>query len=148
MVRPCVAGPLGIAIVATTALFAIAGCGSSPAPPSSGNGRSDGRSGCPPAPTVPVAPGGYHVNGNTVCTVDGRPHLFHGVARPSLEWASGGEGLRAVEFQDMAAWKANVVRLPLNQDFWLKASHLHDPSYALLVDQVVKWAEGVGMDVI
>jgi len=147
MVRRCVAGARGTTFVATAALAAMAGCGSSsasPAPPSSGSVRST----CLPAPPVPVAPGGYYVNGNAVCTVDGRPHLFHGVARPSLEWSSAGEGLRATDFQEMAAWRANVVRVPLNQDFWLKASPLYDPAYAPLVDQVVKWAEGAGMDVI
>ena len=126
------------------ALVGIAGCGSAPSAPPSG----DGRTGCAAAPTVPLAPGGYYVNGNTVCTVDGRPHLFHGVARPSLEWSSGGEGLLAADFQMMATWKANVVRIPLNQDFWLAASPLHDPGYAPLVDQVVRWAEAAGMDVI
>jgi endoglucanase len=131
-------GAFGIAVAA------LAGCGSGTAAPPSG----DGRTGCAAAPTVPVAPGGYYVNGNTVCTVDGRPHLFHGVARPSLEWSSGGEGLLAADFQRMASWKANVVRVPLNQDFWLAASPLHDPNYPLLVDQVVKWAEAAGMDVI
>ena len=111
------AGPLAIAMTA------IAGCGSAPGAPPDG----DGRTGCAAAPTVPVAPGGYYVNGNTVCTADGRPHLFHGVARPSLEWSSSGEGLLAADFQRMATWKANVVRVPLNQDFWLAASPLHDP---------------------
>jgi hypothetical protein len=125
-------------------MVAIAGCGSSPSAPSNDGGRT----GCAAAPSVPVAPGGYYVNGNTVCTIDGRPHLFHGVDRPSLEWSSGGEGLLAVDFQRMAAWQANTVRIALNQDFWLVASPLHDPGYPPLVDQVVRWAEAAGMDVI
>ena len=131
----------GLLVVAMTA---IASCGSAPSAPPSG----DGRTGCAASPTVPLAPGGYYVNGNTVCTVAGRPHLFHGVARPSLEWSSGGEGLLASDFSQMATWKANVVRIPLNQDFWLAASPLHDPGYPPLVDQVVRWAEAAGMDVI
>jgi hypothetical protein len=39
------------------------------------------RTGCPTVPTQPVAPGGYYVNGNTICTGDGRAHLLHGVDR-------------------------------------------------------------------
>jgi len=127
------------------ALAATAGCGSEPgAQPPAGVERT----GCAAASTVPVAPGGYYVNGNTVCTADGRPHLFHGVARPSLEWSSGGEGLSAADFRRMASWKANVVRVPLNQAFWLAASPLHDPGYPGLVDDAVTWAEAAGMDVI
>ena len=41
-------------------------------------------SGCPDEPTAAVAPNGYYVNGNTICTSDGKPHLLHGINRPSL----------------------------------------------------------------
>ena len=75
-----------------------------------------------------LAPGGYYVNGNTVCTADGSPHLFHGVDRPSLEWTSTGEGLSPTDFTLMATWKANVVRIALNQDFWLAGSPFYDPA--------------------
>ena len=78
--------------------------------------------------------------GNTVCTADGRAHLFHGVDRPSLEWSSVGSNLSLADFQLMASWNANVVRIALNQDFWIAASPLFDPSYASLVDTVVAWA--------
>ena len=87
------------------------------------------RTGCAPTPTAPVAPGGYYVNGNTVCTADGRAHLFHGVDRPSLEWSASARTSRAADFQLMATWKANVVRIALNQDFWLAGSPYFDPSY-------------------
>jgi endoglucanase len=100
-----------------------------------------------------MAPGGYYVNGNTVCTAAGVAHLFHGVDRPSLEWAPGGQDLSAADFQLMGSWKANVVRVALNQDFWLAGSSatpnkFYDPSYPSRVDSVINWAEGAGMDVI
>jgi hypothetical protein len=104
--------------------------------------------GCNSAPTAPLAPDGYYVNGNTVCTADGRAHLFHGVDRPSLEWAPSGEYLSAADFLLMASWKANAVRIALNQDFWLAASPFYNSSYASLVDRSVNWAESAGMDVI
>jgi endoglucanase len=104
--------------------------------------------GCAAAPTQPVAPGGYYVNGNTICTADGRPHLLHGVDRPSLEWTTGGLNLSLADFRLMASWNANVVRIPLNQDYWLASSPLFDPNYAGLVDTAVAWAETEGMDVI
>ena len=48
----------------------------------------------------------------------------------------------------MAGWNANVVRIALNQDFWLADSPIADPDYPATVDAAVKWAEQAGMDVI
>ena len=100
------------------------------------------------ATTKHAAPGGYYVVGNTVCTVDGHAHLFHGVDRPSLEWQPGGDHLSLADFQLMAGWKANTVRIALNQDFWLEGSQYYDASYASTVDSAVHWAEDAGLDVI
>lgn len=96
----------------------------------------------------PAAPDGYHVNGNTVCTAGGEAHLFHGVDRPSLEWDPAGNQLSAADLQAMAGWHANVVRIALNQDFWLSGSPQHAPGYAAVVDSMVQWAEAAGLDVI
>jgi len=100
------------------------------------------------ATTKHVAPGGYYVVGNTVCTADGHAHLFHGVDRPSLEWGSGGEHISLSDFRLMAGWNANTVRIALNQDFWLAGSPQYDPAYASNVDNAVHWAEDAGLDVI
>jgi len=102
---------------------------------------------------VVTAPGGYYTNGASVCSADGTAHLFHGVDRPSLEWDSSGEwnnseGIPRSDFAAMAAWHANVVRIALNQDFWLPGSTLSDPTYPARVDNAINWAEGAGMDVI
>ena len=59
----------------------------------------------PPATTQEVAPGGYYVDGNTVCTSAGVGPPFHGVDRPSLEWAAGVANLSTSDFQLMAGWK-------------------------------------------
>jgi endoglucanase len=104
--------------------------------------------GCPASPTQPVAPGGYYVNGNTMCTADGREHRLHGLARPSLEWLTEGANLSLADFQRMASWNANVVRIALNQDFWLSDSPLADPYYPAVVDDAITWAGMAGMDVI
>jgi endoglucanase len=106
------------------------------------------RSGCLAKSPATVAPGGYYVNGNTVCTSDGRAHLFHGVDRPSLEWNPAGENLSRGDFALMGSWNANVVRIALNQDFWLPGSSLYDASYSFTVDTAIAWAEMAGMDVI
>ncbi len=96
----------------------------------------------------PTAPGGYYTSGGTVCTALGAPHLFHGVDRPSLEWNPQGEYLSDGDFALMASWGANVVRIALNQDFWLSSAVLYDSYYATTVQAAVTSAEKAGMDVI
>jgi endoglucanase len=135
-------------------LLALAGCdaGDTSKPPSgTGNNGSGTLRGCTVDTPPPVAPGGYYTNGTTVCTAEGTPHLFHGVARPSMEWGPG-EGpngkIGPDDFQAMAEWHANVVRVALNQDFWLSGAALYNPGYATTVDQVVEYAEAAGIDVI
>jgi len=146
---------------AATASVWLAACGPSPAARDSRDAGSAAGANGAATPAVPaartgcvasvpplVAPGGYYVNGNTICRADGAAHQFHGIARPSLEWSSAGENLSAADFQLMASWKANVVRIALNQDFWLATSPRHDPGYPALVDSAIAWAEAAGMDVI
>ena len=94
------------------------------------------------------APGGYYVDGRTIYTVDHQPHAFHGLDRPSLEWNRTGEQLSAADYALMASWKANVVRISLNQGFWLAGSSVYFSGYAGIVDQNVRWAHEAGMDVI
>jgi aryl-phospho-beta-D-glucosidase BglC (GH1 family) len=113
-----------------------------------------------------VAPGGYYTNGTSVCTAGGESHLFHGVDRPSLEWNAAGQNVTLTDFQAMAEWHANVVRIALDQDFWLTGAWLHNnvpipppgqtqqwsvqdaQSYQSTVAQAVHWAEAAGLDVI
>jgi len=131
-----------------------AGAASAPAAVPSGGPPGSGDASVPSAdagaapPADGGAAGGYTVDGPTVYDAARRPHLFHGVDRPSLEWASTGDMLSQDDYRVMASWKANVVRIALNQDFWLSDSPAFDAGYAALVDQQVQWAEGAGLDVI
>jgi len=142
-------------VLLSISILAIAGCdaGGSSTGGASGDATPHGLKGCAVDASVSskIAPGGYYTNGASVCTASGRAHLFHGVDRPSLEWDSDGEFYGAsprVDFDAMAAWHANVVRIALNQDFWLSGAALHVPSYQATVDRVVKDAEAAGLDVI
>jgi hypothetical protein len=126
------------------------GCLAESAVPGAGSGDSDASvhlAGCT-GPSSRVAPGGYYTSGATVCTADGKPHLFHGVDRPSLEWSTTGDQLSAADFANMRTWNTNVVRIALNQDFWLSSAAQYDAQYAGSVDQAVQWAEAAGIDVI
>jgi endoglucanase len=154
--------PFGLGLVASIGSAALAtGCFSDPsaapnAPAVAADGSRStstpaaGLRGCAvstdAAPTT--APGGYYTVGAQVCTADGQPHLFHGVDRPSLEWSSVGENITVDDFQQMASWHANVVRIATNQDFWLSGAALYDPGYASTIQNAVTEAEQAGLDVI
>jgi hypothetical protein len=90
-----------------------------------------------------MAPGGYYTDGPTIRDAAGNAHLFHGVARPSLEWNPVGEHIAASDFALMAGWKANVVRLAMNQEYWLT-----NTAYPATIDQAIQWAKAAGLDVI
>jgi hypothetical protein len=88
------------------------------------------------------------VNGPNVLDSSGNVHIFRGLDRPSLESNNAGDSLSQGDYQVMQMWGANVVRVSLNQDFWLSDSPMYDPSYQGTVDQQVQWAEGFNLDVI
>src|SRR4051812_31282777 len=96
----------------------------------------------------PMAPNGYYVEGNSIYDANGKAHLLHGVARPSLEWSTMGEHVSLADFQAMKGWGARVARLALNQDFWLPNAAKHDGAYPGNVDQAIQWAHQAGLDVI
>jgi endoglucanase len=138
-------------LLASSIAVGLAACDAGEVTPSSAS--DGGVSGCTPldgGPLPATAPNGYYVNGNTVCTLDGKPHLLHGVDRPSLEFSVDGQNLSAADFQAMGGWHANVVRVALSQDYWLSSpsNPNYSKGYAPLVDQVVQWAHAAGMDVI
>jgi hypothetical protein len=133
--------------LALAVIVSVSGC--STLFPSGSDSKSSGQTtGCATSATKHIAPGGYYVNGNSVCTAKGAVHLFHGVDRPSLEFSTNGRNLSPQDFALMASWNANVVRIALNQDFWLAASPYYTAAYPVLVDNTVHWAEDAGMDVI
>jgi endoglucanase len=97
----------------------------------------------------------YTIQGTTIVGASGHPHLFRGLVYPSLEWnpaglsaRNGGQSPGQTDFDVMQAWNANVVRIPLNQDFWLQDNPLSQSSYPGTVDSEVGWAENDSLDVI
>lgn len=140
--------------------WAVVGCWSdepiSPAPggsggaaASTGGGPSSGSGGNPAnmGGAMP-APNGYYTQGNRIYDQDGNEHRFRGVARPSLEWNHNGENLSPSDYQLMASWNANVVRIALSQGFWLEGSAAYAPEYKQTIDENIDWAMSAGLDVI
>ena len=82
-----------------------------------------------PLPYHEFADGPYSVQGNTIVGTDGKPYLFHGVGRDSLEFDCNGDGFfDAAHLAFMGPgtsgpngtyWYANTVRLPISEGYWL-----------------------------
>ncbi len=96
-----------------------------------------------------VAERGYTTFANAIFDSTGSVRVFHGVNRPSLEWRPDGEHIGAADFRLMReVWKADLVRIPVNQDFWLEGAALHHPDYRANVDRAVQQALAAGLHVL
>jgi endoglucanase len=121
-----------------------AGAGKGPSTSVSASSSSGGSATCVGSTGV-SAPNGYHVVGNLICDSNNTAHLFHGVARPSLEWSATGQNISQSDFQLMHdTWNANVVRVAMNENFWLS----NESGYQATIDNVVQWAHQASLDVI
>lgn len=96
------------------------------------------------------AQGPYTVSGNQIIAADGKPYLFHGIARDSLEYTCWGDGhFDARELAYLGSgtnthaityWGANTVRLPLSEGIWLNGQSSQGCSaqqYRALIKQTV-----------
>jgi|GEM_PF-707619 len=82
-----------------------------------------------PGPYNQYANGPYSVQGNTILDSDGKPYLFHGIGRDSLEYDCKGDGFFDAQHlayigpgtntSSATYWYANTVRLPLSESYWL-----------------------------
>jgi hypothetical protein len=109
----------------------------------------------------PAAPNGYSIMGNKIYDPGTcQPILFHGAARPSLEWWYGGDEQFVnigAQLQLLRSWGANILRLPISQTFWLPGNNYYtglnggtDPStaYQQRVIATVRSARALGLAVI
>jgi len=59
-----------------------------------------------------------HVEGNLLKDPDGNPVVLRGVNIISLEWRHDGDDVEQAARIALNNWNANLLRLPVNQDFW------------------------------
>lgn len=108
------------------------------------------------SPSPPGAVTGQLVSrGPLVVDERGTPIYLHGVDWPSLDWAPAGQhadgapGLDLSELRSMVTrFRANAVRIALNEAFLLRGSPRYDPEYGELVERAVRAARRVGLVVI
>lgn len=87
---------------------------------------------------------GYYVKGAKIYNPKNEEVFFRGISRPSLEWSATGDNLSIDDYKQMKSWGFNLVRLPLNQQFWLKDVD----GYQDRIAQNVGWIRSLDMDVI
>lgn len=99
-----------------------------------------GLSGCDkkdPAKPAPESSGlsWLHTEGNRIVNEAGESMVLRGVNRSGLEYDLNGNGISKLEVQYICQiWKAQIVRIPFNQD-WV----MNNPTYLALLDAVIEW---------
>jgi hypothetical protein len=93
-----------------------------------------------PQLSVQAAANDLKVSGNKIINTSGQTVRLTGVNIPSLAWSANGEGVgidsTVKAFDD---WQSNVVRIPLNQDFWFGYG-ANQNDYRSLIDSLVQLA--------
>jgi hypothetical protein len=93
-------------------------------------------------------------SGNRILRADDRqPVLLRGLNRSGLEYSEPSEagflaaaGLTEDEIREMVLnWRANIIRLPFNQDWVLRGRNGHPAAeYMASLDQAISWAAALG----
>ena len=97
------------------------------------------------APQRDKWPQELHVDGNRVLTKDGRPVWLQGVNVVSLEWSVTGEQVAKAAQIAIGQWKANIIRLPVKEEFWFGGGAGDEGAgYRELVDALVTLAANRG----
>lgn len=88
-------------------------------------------------------PAELHVVGNQLQTAAGKTVWLQGLCVDSLQWSQTGEHLNQSIPVAIEAWKANVIRLPVKEDFWFgwtKSQKDHGMGYRKIVDAAIEAA--------
>lgn len=92
---------------------------------------------------------GYSVSANQILDPFGNVYYIHGVDRAGYEFSHTGDGhFTQADFDNIAAWNANTVRIATNQDYLLSDSSCYDPNYLGRLAAAVTAANNDGMNVI
>jgi len=101
-------------------------------------------------PTTGQLPAELHVKGNELQTADGKSVWLQGLCVDSLQWAAAGDRIDKSVPVAIDQWKANVIRLPVDDNFWFgRGGHNQKQSdggmkYRAVVDLAVANAESRG----
>jgi hypothetical protein len=103
---------------------------------------------------VVLSPAPLHVEGNLLKDSNGATVVLRGVNIPSLEYYPPGVQLLQSLDVSINDWHANVIRLPVNEDYWFghdedsTAPNFGQDAYRALVDQVISTASAANVYVV
>jgi hypothetical protein len=94
--------------------------------------------------TTPAKLKWLKTSGATIVDEDGKAMILRGVNRSGLEYDKTGAGVSQAELQYIVKeWKAQIIRLPFNQD-WI----MRDPAYVVYFNTVINWIVEAGAYVL
>ena len=102
-------------------------------------------------PSLDQAPSPLRVNGNKLVDDNGQEVWLQGVCIDSLQWTAGGEHILQSLQVAIGQWHANVVRLPVTDEFWGGRNKWQSDKglkYRNLVDSVIREANSRGAYVV
>ena len=89
------------------------------------------------------------VSGNRLVNPAGQEVWLQGLNVPSLEWSVGGEQVHKSVLVGIDEWKANVIRIPVKEQYWFGESQPDGgKSYRDTVDQMITLAANRGAYVV
>ena len=104
-----------------------------------------------PAVDAAKLPKQLRVVGNRLQTPEGKEMWLQGLNIPSMEWTAVGEHVLESVAVATDGWKANVLRLPVKDNFWFGVGPWQKDGgkgYRLLMDKVVQAAASRGVYVV
>lgn len=95
--------------------------------------------------TTPAVVGPLSTSGNRVLEANGVQFVPRGVVLNGLETLPAASTVTQQAVIQAKVWGANVVRVPLGEQFWLPSNCDYSPVYQAVVNQVVNWITSLGM---
>lgn len=97
------------------------------------------------AATTPAVVGPLSTSGNRILEANGTQLIPRGVVLNGLETSPTASTVTQEAVIQAKVWGANIVRLPLGEQFWLSSNCDYSPGYQATVSQVVNWITSLGM---
>ena len=94
---------------------------------------------------TPAVVGPLSTSGTKILQANGVPFTPRGVVLNGLETNPAATTVTQQAVIQAKVWGANIVRLPLGEQFWLSSNCNYSPGYQSEVDQVVNWITSLGM---
>lgn len=92
-----------------------------------------------------------HVEGNKIVNANGEEVWLQGVAIPSMEWSAAGENiLRSIQVA-IDDWNANIIRLPMREDFYYGNGPWQNDGgagYRQLIEDAINLCAGQGVYIV